>query len=72
MWESLDKSKKFKFPPRKFTKTQKNGKEAPDDFFCNNLCNHRMTCEFIKEYNEMNSQKWKKKKDDFDDDDLFG
>lgn len=74
MWENLDKSKKFKFPPRSFTKTQKNGKEVDASFFCNNLCNHRMTCEFIKEYNEMNSQKWKKKKqdEDLDDDDLFG
>ena len=73
MWESLDKDKKFKFPPRSFTKIQKNGKEVDDSFFCNNLCNHRGTCEFIKEYNLMNSENFsKKKKDDTDDDDLFG
>ena len=72
MWESLDKSKKFNFPPRKFTRTQKNGKEVDMSFFCNNLCNHRMTCEFIKEYNLANSEKFKKKKDDIDDEYLFG
>lgn len=74
MWESLDKDKKFNYQPRKLTRMQKNGKEVDDSFFCNNLCNHRQTCEYIKEYNAMNAEKYKKKKDgiDIDDEDLFG
>lgn len=75
MWEKLDKSKRYNFPPRKFTKTQKNGKEVDSSFFCTQLCNHRNTCEFIKEYNLMNSERFNKKKDekdDIDDEDLFG
>lgn len=73
MWEKLDKNKKYNFPPRKFTKTQKNGKEVEDVFFCTQLCSHRNSCEFIREHNLMNSEKCKKKqKEDIDDEDLFG
>lgn len=38
---------------RPFTKISKTGKKVEDTFFCNFLCNHRKTCRYILEYQEM-------------------
>lgn len=48
LWESLDKTEKS-YPPRKFTKTTKTGKETEDVFFCRYLCNHKQ-CPYLKRY----------------------
>lgn len=50
MWEALDKSSAKDFPPKKFTKTLKNGKEVPDLFFCTSLCSYGHTCVYLKDY----------------------
>lgn len=65
MWEGLDKEDESVFPPRSFTKTQKNGKVVDDCFYCLCLCNHRKTCEYIHDY--MDS-----KQNNNEDEDLFG
>ena len=49
MWESLGGDAR-NYPPRKFTKTNKTGKEVPDWFFCGNLCPHFKRCEYIHDY----------------------
>lgn len=49
MWESLDDNVK-NYPPRSFTKIQKNGKEVRDTFYCQNLCNHRKSCQYLHDY----------------------
>lgn len=59
-WEEL-----AEYPPRKFTKIQKNGKEVQDWFFCSNLCSHFKNCSYIHEYLDMLD------KDKEDDDDMF-
>lgn len=47
-WESLDENENS-YPPRKFTKLTKSGKEVPDYFFCLNLCGHK-DCPHIKKF----------------------
>lgn len=37
---------------RSFTKISKTNKIQDDSFYCNNLCNHRLTCKYLKEYND--------------------
>lgn len=64
MWESLGDDVK-NYPPRKFTKIQKNGKEVPDYFFCTNLCSHFEKCPYIHEYLDKMSNSSN------EDDDLF-
>lgn len=49
MWESLGEDER-NYPPRKFTKIQKNGKEVSDIFFCTNLCGHFDKCPHIHDY----------------------
>lgn len=49
MWESLGDDVN-NYPPRKFTKVQKNGKEVNDIFFCTNLCSHFKNCEYIHDF----------------------
>ena len=63
MWESLGDDVK-NYPPRKFTKIQKNGKEVSDIFFCTQLCNHFNNCPYIHDYLDTLST-------DNDDEDLF-
>lgn len=38
---------------KKFTKTSTKGKETDDSFFCNILCNHKNTCKYLKQYNDL-------------------
>lgn len=49
-WEALDGKDESAYPPRKFTKVQKNGKVVPDYFFCANLCSHFSRCRAIQEF----------------------
>ena len=49
MWESLGDDEK-NYPPLKFTKIQKNGKEASDIFYCTKLCSHGKTCKYLHDY----------------------
>ena len=49
MWESLGDDEK-NYPPLKFTKIQKNGKEVPDIFYCSKLCSHGKTCKYFHDY----------------------
>lgn len=68
LFESLDPNDESQWPPRKFTKTSKTGKEVNDSFFCNNLCNYRNTCVYLKRFNDQ----WELQKKDADEDaDLF-
>lgn len=64
MWESLGEDVK-KYPPKNFTKTQKNGKVVGDYFYCTTLCSHFNNCPYIHDYLEtLNTEKE-------DEDDLF-
>lgn len=56
-WESLTKDNDLEFPPRSFTKLQKNGKEVEDTFFCNCLCDHAKECRYIIDYNNTRAEK---------------
>lgn len=49
MWEALS-GKVGDYPPRKFTKTLKSGKEANDYFFCTSLCAHYNQCPYICDF----------------------
>ena len=49
MWESLGDDVK-NYPPRSFTKVQKNGKEVTDIFFCTQLCSHSKECQYLHDY----------------------
>jgi len=49
MWEALSKHEKD-YPPRKFTKINKSGKESNDVFFCLSLCPHFKRCEYIHDF----------------------
>ena len=60
MWESLSE-----YPPRKFTKIQKNGKEVESTFFCNALCPHGKQCSYLKEYFDTRNK-------NEEEDDMFG
>lgn len=62
MWEKLDEKEKS-YPPRKFTKVTKTGKEVDDIFFCLNLCNHK-NCPHLKKFLDT-------KENNTEDDDLF-
>lgn len=60
-WEKLTE-----YPPKPFTKIQKNGKEVSDIFYDTCLCSHFKNCPYIHEYLDMLD------KDDNDDvDDMF-
>lgn len=48
LWEGLDE-KETSYPPRKFTKVTKTGKEVDDIFFCTNLCNHK-NCPHLRKF----------------------
>lgn len=50
-WESLSGEEKD-YPPRKFTRIQKSGKEVGDYFFCTSLCGHFDNCPHIKYFLE--------------------
>ena len=52
LWESLDGKGVEAYPPRKFYKIQKNGRTAPDIFFCTNLCSHFKDCPYIHDFLE--------------------
>ena len=49
MWESLGDDEN-NYPPLKFTKIQKNGKEVSDIFYCTKLCSHGKTCKYLHDY----------------------
>ena len=49
MWESLGDDES-NYPPLKFTKIQKNGKEVSDIFYCTKLCSHGKTCKYLHDY----------------------
>lgn len=66
-WETLDTEDLKNYPPRSFTKIQKNGKEVQDWFFCSNLCSHFKNCSYIHEYLDMLQTE-----NNDDDDDMFG
>lgn len=59
LWESLKDKDVSAYPPRKFYKTQKNGKTVESIFYCVYLCSHNKNCPYIHEYLEThpNSQK---------------
>ena len=66
MWESLSGNEKD-YPPKKFTKINKLGKESPDYFFDVNLCPHFKKCPYIHDYlDQLNVNK-----EGDDDDSLF-
>lgn len=62
MWNGL--SDEEDYPPLKFTKVQKNGKEVLDCFFCQHLCGHK--CHYLDDF----LAEWEKDREE--DDDLFG
>lgn len=49
-WESLADKDVSAYPPRPFTKIQKNGKEVGDYFYCTQLCGHFKECPHIQDY----------------------
>lgn len=49
MWESLGEDVN-NYPPRKFTKILKSGKEVQDSFFCQQLCGHSQSCPYLHDY----------------------
>ena len=49
MWETLGELE-ANYPPRSFTKTQKNGKVVDDTFFCQMLCGYRKVCPHLRKY----------------------
>lgn len=51
LWESLEDKGEEAYPPRKFTKTQKNGKVVSDIFYCCSLCEYGQNkCPYIHDY----------------------
>lgn len=52
LWESLKDKDVSTYPPRKFYKTQKNGKTVESIFYCVQLCSHFKDCPYIHEYLE--------------------
>jgi len=51
LWESLADKDEKAYPPRSFTKVQKNGKEVPDYFFCSSLCPYGTNkCEYFRDF----------------------
>lgn len=61
-WESI-KEEERNYPPRKFTRTTKTGKESEDIFFCMNLCGYK-GCPHLKKYMDTKGNK-------SEEDDLF-
>lgn len=57
LFESLDANDISQWPPRKFVKVSKAGKESDDTFRCNILCNFRKTCQHILKYNDLRMNK---------------
>lgn len=51
-WEALDPDNEYEYPPKKFTKKQKNGREVRDTYFCRNLCNHGDKCPYLHDFEE--------------------
>ena len=66
-WEKLQDLAEESYPPRKFTRTQKNGNEALDVFFCTNLCGHYTECTHVHDFLDTYSKDGNKDEDD----DLF-
>ena len=62
LWEGLD-GKESSYPPRKFTKLTKAGREVDDIFLCTNLCNHK-NCPYLRKYLDT-------KQNNTEDEDLF-
>lgn len=54
LFESLD-NKEENWKHRDFTKQLKSGKEINNTFFCNNLCNFKSSCKYIKAFNDLNN-----------------
>lgn len=52
LFESLDAEDEDEWEHRPFKLAIKDGKEKEDIFYCCSLCNHRETCQHIKEYKE--------------------
>lgn len=50
MWESLNSDNLKDYPPRSFTKMQKNGREVLDYFYCCQLCNHGKACPYLHDF----------------------
>ena len=48
-WESLGDDEK-NYPPLSFVKTKKNGKQALDIFYCQNLCSHGKICKYLYDF----------------------
>lgn len=48
-WENLG-TDESNYPPREFTKIQKNGKEVQDTFFCQMLCGYSNSCPYLHDY----------------------
>lgn len=63
-WESLEGKDESAYPPRPFTKVQKNGKVVPDIFFCTALCSHFHRCPHIHEF--LDKMENNKKDDEYD------
>ena len=52
LWESLKDKDVSAYTPRKFYRTQANGKTVPDTWFCQMLCSHFRDCPHIQAYLE--------------------
>ena len=63
MWQGLGELE-GNYPPREFTKTQKNGKVVDDIFYCQMLCGYRRMCPHLKKFLDT-------KENNIEDDDLF-
>lgn len=50
LWESLEGKGEEAYPPRKFTRIQKNGKVVRDSFFCQSLCQFESVCPYLRDY----------------------
>jgi len=61
MWENCTE-----YPPRSFTKLQKNGKEVQDTFFCQCLCSHGKSCTYLQEFVDMYDKEEDKEESMFD------
>ena len=48
-WESIEDDER-NYPPRKFTRTTKTGRESENYFFCVNLCGYGKACPHLKRY----------------------
>ena len=53
MWENLDTKNLKEYPPRSFTKIQKNGKKVLDFFYCGQLCSHGKVCPYLHDFLDM-------------------